>query len=220
MIVTTKNCKVSRTSWQKTYRIQCPACNALGIFGFVSGIVCQSEISVDDPSRDGASTLLHGTRQCPNTECGCIVTFWSFANDDSNLVTWPSARAAFNKEFVPTKVVDAFKEALECEANGLYVSSAIMLRKTMEEICGEQNAAGPNLKERIDALLAQGNISSRLRDSLHEIRYLGNDAAHLESTVFQKVGRGECNIAIKIVRETVRQLYQTGHLKNEIDALK
>ncbi|MBK7841669.1 MAG: DUF4145 domain-containing protein [Candidatus Obscuribacter sp.] len=127
----------------------------MGIFGFVGGIVSQSEIALEDPSRAGCNTLFHGTRQCPNTECGCIVTFWSFANDEASLVTWPSARAAFDKTLVPTKAVDAFREALECEAKGLYVSSAITLRKTMEEICCEQNAAGPNLKERIDALLAQ-----------------------------------------------------------------
>jgi len=136
-----------------------PACNALGIFGFVGGIVSQSEIALEDPSRAGGNTLFHGTRQCPNTECGCIVTFWSFANDEASLVTWPSARAAFDKTLVPTKAVDAFREALECEAKGLYVSSAITLRKTMEEICCEQNAAGPNLKERIDALLAQDAYS-------------------------------------------------------------
>lgn len=91
----------------------------------------------------------------------------------------------------------------------------------MEEICGNQQAAGNDLEKRIEALKAQGNISPKLTDTLHEIRYLGNDAAHLTAKVFQKgIGKQEVNVGIEIVREIIRQLYQTEHLKGKIDALK
>ena len=127
MIVKTAGKKVSRTSWQRTFSVKCPACNALGTFGFVGGSATQSEIAVEEIAIPGSNTLFHGTRQCPNTSCGCIITFWEYAGNASSLVTWPSARASFDREFVPEKVVLAFTEALECFPNEMVFNNVLHL---------------------------------------------------------------------------------------------
>jgi hypothetical protein len=55
----------------------------------------------------------------------------------------------------------------------LLVASAIMVRKTLEELCKERNATGPNLKERIKALGTKVVLPEDLLVGLDDLRLLG-----------------------------------------------
>jgi hypothetical protein len=64
-----------------------------------------------------------------------------------------------------------------------------MVRKTLEELYRDRNAQGANLKDRIRDSGAKIVMPKELFDGLHDIRLLGNDAAHIESQVFEQVGQ-------------------------------
>jgi hypothetical protein len=50
-------------------------------------------------------------------------------------MTSPSETIPFDKENIPQKVLNAFEEAINCHSNSCFIASAIMIRKTLEEIC-------------------------------------------------------------------------------------
>jgi hypothetical protein len=95
-----------------------------------------------------------------------------------------------------------------------------MVRKTLEELCRDRNATGANLKERIKALGTKVVIPAELLDGLDDLRLLGNDAAHVESREYDKVGKEEVEIGIEFASEVLKAVYQYSALLNKLRALK
>jgi hypothetical protein len=104
------------------------------------------------------------------------------------------------------------EEAIACHASQCFVASAIMVRRTLEEICHDRGAQGANLKDRITSLGSQIVISKELLDGLDDLRLLGNDAAHIESVVFVQVGKEEVELAIAVTKEVLKAVYQQASL--------
>jgi hypothetical protein len=102
----------------------------------------------------------------------------------------------------------------------LLVASAIMVRKTLEELCKERNATGPNLKERIKALGTKVVLPEDLLVGLDDLRLLGNDAAHIESVEYERVGQEEVEIGIEFAKEVLKAVYQYAALLTRLRALK
>ena len=95
-----------------------------------------------------------------------------------------------------------------------------MLRKTLEEICRERDAAGTNLKDRIKTLASRVILNQQLLDGLDDLRLLGNDAAHIESHTFDQVGKMEVEVGIDITKEVLKAVYQYTGLLARINRLK
>jgi len=95
-----------------------------------------------------------------------------------------------------------------------------MVRKTLEELCHVQGAAGPNLKERIKALGTKVLLPPELLDGLDDLRLLGNDAAHIESQEFNNVGKEEVEIGIEFAKEVLKAVYQYSGLLARLRSLK
>jgi hypothetical protein len=87
-------------------------------------------------------------------------------------------------------------------------------------MCEERNATGANLQQRIDALKKQIVIPHDLIEGAHELRFLGNDAAHIEAKAFSQVGEPEVNAAIDLAKELLRATYQTAALVKRLRALR
>ena len=117
-------------------------------------------------------------------------------------------------------VRNAFEEAIKCHAEGCFVASAIMVRKTLEELCSDRQAEGENLKERIKALGTKIVIPAELIAGLDDLRLLGNDAAHIESREYEKVGKDEVEVSIEFTKEVLKAVYQYSALLNRLRALK
>ncbi len=58
-----------------------------------------------------------------------------FVSHNSNLVTFPAERIDFDATNIPANVLAALEEAVTDHANQCFVSAAIMVRKTLEELC-------------------------------------------------------------------------------------
>jgi Domain of unknown function (DUF4145) len=63
--------------------------------------------------------------------------------------TYPAMRIDFDQTNIPPPVVSAFQEAITCHSSECFIAGAIMVRKTLEELCRERGSQGKDLKERI-----------------------------------------------------------------------
>jgi hypothetical protein len=79
---------------------------------------------------------------------------------------------------LPASVQRAHEQAVRAFGVALYEPSALMCRKALEAVCKLKGASGRNLYDRLAELAKSGVIDARLLEWAHEIRVVGNDAAH------------------------------------------
>ena len=53
---------------------------------------------------------------------------------------------------------------------------------------------------------------------MHDLRLLGNDAAHVEARVFDKIGKEEVDLAIDITKEVLKGVYQLSSIVARLKA--
>jgi hypothetical protein len=95
-----------------------------------------------------------------------------------------------------------------------------MVRKTLEVLCEDRKATGANLKERLKALSTTVVLPKELLEGLDDLRLLGNDAAHIESREYEKVGKEEVEVGIEFAKEVLKAVYQYSALLGRLRALK
>ena len=122
-----------------TVRLRCPVCRQRGAFETVG----QDLLVLPE-------TVVVGQRRCPDPNCYTHVFF--VMKNGSVTVSYPAERIDFDATDIPAGILKTFEEAITCHANQCFVAAAIMVRKTLEELCRERGATGKNLKERITAL--------------------------------------------------------------------
>ena len=119
-----------------------------------------------------------------------------------------------------------YKETISCFNNRSWTLCAIGTRVILEGICKEQGViSGPvsdnkggiriskGLDGKISGLKEAGLLTKKHSDFLHELRFLGNEAAHELS----KPSVSELKIAIEIIEHTIENIYE---LENKVKGLK
>jgi hypothetical protein len=66
----------------------------------------------------------------------------------------------------------------------------------------------------------KGSPSASPFAGLDDLRLLGNDAAHTESTAYEQVSQEEVEVAIEFTKEVLKAVYQYRDLLNRMRALK
>jgi len=200
--------------------IRCPACSRSGAFHILNGtrdaLWQQSDSSVN--GRVSTHTYRVGIRICPVRKCQTVV-FFSLRNNRI-ISTYPPETIDFDSSGLPTPIKDSLEEAIKCHAAGCYKASALMVRRTLEEVCEDKNLEGNTLKDRISALGGAALIPKELIDAADELRLLGNDAAHIEAKTYDSIGKNEIEIAIDLTKELLKGVYQYSSLVNRLRALK
>jgi hypothetical protein len=79
---------------------------------------------------------------------------------------------------LPYPVADIYEETHKALCSELPILAAIGIRALVEAVCAEQEAEGDNLRQKIDGLVEQGVLTKAGADILHQVRFLGNEAAH------------------------------------------
>jgi hypothetical protein len=161
-----------------------------------------------------------GIRKCPNQECFGALFFVYNESTRSIMITYPSCTIPFDEENIPERVLNAFQEVISSHANSCFIASAIMIRKTLEEICSDMKAIGNNLYERLENLGEKIIIPKELKEGMQDLRLLGNDAAHIESNTFNDVGKEEVTISIAFTKEILKAVYQYKSLLEQLRSLK
>jgi hypothetical protein len=159
----------------KSIRAICPGCGA---------IVVLTPVGLDDINFQWKyESRKAGLRKCPDPKCSHLVFFLMKGTTvnlkDRSYIFFPASRIDFKSENIPDKVLKIFSEAVGCHANGFYTASAVMIRRTIEEICDHMGAKGKDLYQRIETLKTTTVIAQELLDGMHELRFLGRDAAQV-----------------------------------------
>jgi Domain of unknown function (DUF4145) len=207
-VVDTNKCNIG------TISTECPRCGQLGTFEIVPNM--HPDIQ---NNKSGIPVSLIGLRRCPDTSCRLLI--FIITDIKSNILfQYPPSRISFEAKNVPKNIAGTLKEAIECNANNCHRAAAAMVRRTIEEICEEKGVTGNTLFDRIEALKSQVVIAPALFEAMHDIRFLGNDAVHIELKWFDDVGKEELLVAIKITKKIIEAIYQSEDLVNELKALK
>lgn len=127
------NCRVS---------VRCPVCGQMGTLDEITNI------------QDGHFTInqrsyVTGQRLCPKRTCRAHLFFVYEASSGSVAALYPPELIDFDATNIPGSVAKAMEEAIACHSMECYIAAAIMVRKTLEELCHDRSATGGNLKERI-----------------------------------------------------------------------
>jgi hypothetical protein len=189
--------------------IRCPGCGNVGTFEPLQNV---TDIHVPPG-------IFLGQRMCPNPACKTHV-FCVYSSTGEILRTYPPERIDFDPKGIPAPIVETFMEALTCRAEGLHVAAAIMIRRTLEELCEEKKATGNTLKDRISSLQATVVLPKELFVALDDLRLLGNDAAHIEAKTYSSIGADEVDIGIELTKEVLKAVYQLDDLLARLRALK
>ena len=91
---------------------------------------------------------------------------------------YPTPKECSIPNHAPEKVAKYFKEAKNNLDAGNYISSAIMARKTVEAAISPMTEKKLSLSASIKQLGTQGILTPALVEWAHEIRIIGNEAAH------------------------------------------
>lgn len=105
---------------------------------------------------------------------------------------------------IPEAPRRSFEEARACFRAGQYTASALMVRRTLEAVCANKGATGRTLHAKLDDLKNSKVIEGRLADWSHDLRALGNDAAH-DTSVF--VGSDDANDALELAEALLSYVY-------------
>lgn len=189
--------------------LRCPSCGQMGSFSPI-----KQASDVRDSSGQKNPSLGH--RRCPNPRCHAHV-FVVHQNREI-IASYPPQRIDFDSNNVPGRVSGALKEAITCHAEGCFSAAAIMVRKTLEELCSDRNADGDNLYTRLESLRDKVLLPPELMDGLQDLRLLGNDAAHIEAQVYDDIGEAEVLLAVDVVKEVLKGVYQVGDLVRRLRA--
>jgi hypothetical protein len=191
--------------------IRCPKCKQVGVFDLFQGVI--------DLVKTDAQPMWFCQRRCPNKECLTHVFF--VLDEHQNVMrSYPTERMDFDAKSIPPRIAASLEEAITCCAEDAYVAAAIMIRRTLEELCEAKAAKGGNLKERISALRANVVLPAELFAAMDELRLLGNDAAHIEAKVFDAIGKDEIELSILLTKEILKAVYQLDDLVKKLQALK
>jgi len=186
--------------------VRCPSCGQLGTFEPLG-----QDLLVENGVRIGE-------RRCPNVCCRALI--FAVWQNDRIIRSYPPLRIDFDKTNIPTAIISAIEEAITCHANECFIASAIMVRKTLEELCRERGAQGNDLKERVRDLGTRIVLPRELMDGLDDLRLLGNDAAHIESCEYDKVGKDEVEVGIEFAKEVLKAAYQYSTFLSRLRSLR
>jgi hypothetical protein len=197
---------------------RCPECGCIVVFERIVGRAQNSGQPFIDlcVKLSNTNIYLHlGHRYCPKCRCHIF-----FIKKEDFIITYPSERIDFDKTKIPQNIIKVFEEAITCHSNKCYTSSAIMIRRTFEEICRDKNAKGKDLKTRIEALGKIIIIPPELFEGMDNLRLLGNDAAHVDAKDYDEIGENEVKLGIDITKEILKAIYQYTDLVERLKKLK
>lgn len=188
--------------------LRCPHCGKEAVMTTLNGM---NDMDVGDG-------ILCGQRYCPNPQCRGHI--FVALRQGKVLESYPPSTIDFIPDGIPTTVLASFDEAIRCHSAGCYMASALMVRRTLEEVCSDKGATGKDLKIRISDLRGKIVIPDELFDAMDELRLLGNDAAHIEAKSYDKISIEEIEVAIEFAKEFLKALYQYTGLLSRLRSLK
>ena len=169
-------------------------------------------------------SCVHHLAQCAGCDTVCYATETTTEDDwdprTGDLVpSWrvypapeEGRRPVDTDDHVPRSVAATYREVIGALNMNLSLLTAIGLRTLIEAVCKERQIAGEDLRQRIDGLASTGHLSVRQAKTLHDLRFLGNYAAH-------EIGKpqpGELLAAMEIAESMLKSIYVVPQLAKRV----
>jgi hypothetical protein len=194
-------------------RMRCPIC---GVAGTLDSL--RRDLGIESAT---PNSLAVGERSCPNADCGAlIIVVYARHRPEELIAAWPAERIDFDSSDLPPEVKEPLEEAIDCHGGGNYKAAALMVRRTLEAVCADKDATGDALFERIEALSQVVVLPAGMTEALHDVRLLGNDAAHVEARTYLEVGQQEVSAALEVTKLILSATYQSEKALSALRALR
>ena len=200
---------------------RCPHCMHIGAFSRLvpnDFLIAHNEINPTSKTKAEKAQTCVGVRVCPNPECKGIV--FAVMDDKGASTCLPNEVLDFDASDIPLPIAKSLQEAIKCHSSECYKAAALMVRRTLEELCDERKATGGTLKDRLGALSKIVIVPQELLAAADHLRLLGNDAAHVEAKNYENVGEAEVRVAIDLTKELLKASYQFKGLLGRLTALQ
>lgn len=138
-------------------------------------------------------------------------------DEDVYSVQWMPAEGVW-QEFndVPPPIGAAAKEAWFCHANGAHRGALGVARAVLEASAKYLGHEFGNLPSKIDALVQEGKLRPGVAEAAHEIRHLGNEAAHGDLTA--AIPPAEVEEVLVLMDDVLVELFQAPARRNRAKA--
>ena len=110
---------------------------------------------------------------------------------------------------IPEPIRLDFIEAKKCFAIGAFRAASVMARRALQSICLDKGAKeSEKLQKQVDFLLTKNIITKDLQGWAHEVRLVGNDAAHPKKTSEdEKISEADAKDILQLLGQFAQVLY-------------
>ncbi|WP_413173411.1 DUF4145 domain-containing protein [Anabaena azotica] len=132
------------------------------------------------------------TLVCPNCRKFNVIledfnTFDSAYESRNTRFLYPYLKEFANKSRETRNIINTYREARTCFDCGLYVSSIVMCRKTMEMLCLYFKIEHPdNLHGKLEKMRGEKIIDDKFYNWANHLKFFGNEAAHTSEQFSRK----------------------------------
>lgn len=124
---------------------------------------------------------------------------------NNGIEIYPKPKPKLSDERIPEDIREDIDEAKMCFSVKCYRASTAMFRKALEACCvAKGTSKNKNLEGKIDELFEEGIITKNIKDWAHTIRWIGNDALHINAN---KVTREDAEDILKLAEQIFNNIY-------------
>lgn len=178
-----------------SYSVYCPKCQA------------HSHLTERATYRKHSNGIAidYSVEECNSCEQHFLVVL--HANTGRRLAIYPKSLPQIVDKLIPSPIKEDFEEALLCHSVGAFRGAAALARRTVQVICLNKGASKTKkLQDQIDELFTNGIITKDIQEWAHEVRFLGNDAAHPNK---DEVLEGDAKDILELLESLCEVLYVT-----------
>lgn len=125
---------------------------------------------------------------------------------DADLVWHPAVALGKDYPSVPAHIAAAGSEAHTCHSVYAYRSAILMARAVVEATAKDKGVTTGQLHAKIEAMYDQGLVRELVKDTAHEIRFMGNGMAHGDFLV--DVDAVDSEDVLAFMDEVLEEVYQ------------
>lgn len=115
----------------------------------------------------------------------------------------PNKVEPLNFLYLPLSMTHLYNESMDCLNRGNLILAAAGFRAIIEAICIDNNITGKNLEVKINNLWRQHIVTTKDKDNLHAVRFIGNDSIHCK----QRYSEEEVVVVANIINTMLTSLY-------------
>jgi HEPN domain-containing protein len=121
-------------------------------------------------------------------------------------IVYPSPLPKPTSKLIPSFLKEDLDESKKCFSNGCYRASAVMARRVIQSACKDKGAKENDLVKQIQELTQAGIITKDIEEWAHVVRWIGNDAAHVNKDPVTKEDADDC---LQLAEQFLHVVYVT-----------